>query len=188
MAQLLGALRYRPEGRGFDSRWCYWNFSLPLSFRPHCGPGVDSVSYRNEYQEYFLRGKGGCCVGLAILPPSCADCHEIWEPQPSGSLRACPGLWWDCFTYRINVTFSYLCFIFPKADPCCYFKKENGRSSTHLLVKNLIIIPQFLIRRYVVSALNRASLTKRRNHVAFFKVYRLYILMVSHLATAATDL
>jgi hypothetical protein len=23
-------------------------------FRPHCGPGVDSVSNRNEYQEYFL--------------------------------------------------------------------------------------------------------------------------------------
>ena len=25
---LLEALRYKPEGRGFDSRWCYWNFSL----------------------------------------------------------------------------------------------------------------------------------------------------------------
>jgi hypothetical protein len=24
----LGALRYKPEGRGFDSRWCHWNFSL----------------------------------------------------------------------------------------------------------------------------------------------------------------
>jgi hypothetical protein len=22
------ALRYKPEGRGFDSRWCHWNFSL----------------------------------------------------------------------------------------------------------------------------------------------------------------
>jgi hypothetical protein len=21
-------LRYKPEGRGFDSRWCNWNFSL----------------------------------------------------------------------------------------------------------------------------------------------------------------
>jgi len=26
--QLVEALRYNPEGRGFDSRWCYWNFSL----------------------------------------------------------------------------------------------------------------------------------------------------------------
>jgi len=24
------------------------------SFRPHYGPGVDSASNRNEYQEYFL--------------------------------------------------------------------------------------------------------------------------------------
>ena len=27
------------------------------SFRPHYGPGVDSASNRNEYQEYFLRVK-----------------------------------------------------------------------------------------------------------------------------------
>jgi hypothetical protein len=54
VAQLVEALRYKPEGRGFDSRWCHWNLSLKLSFRPHCGPGVDSTSNRNEYQEYFL--------------------------------------------------------------------------------------------------------------------------------------
>ena len=28
VAQLVEALRYKPEGRGFDSRRCYWNFSL----------------------------------------------------------------------------------------------------------------------------------------------------------------
>jgi hypothetical protein len=28
MALLVEALRYKPEGRGFDSRWCHWNFSL----------------------------------------------------------------------------------------------------------------------------------------------------------------
>ena len=28
VAQLIGALRYKPEGRGFDSRRCHWNFSL----------------------------------------------------------------------------------------------------------------------------------------------------------------
>jgi len=32
------------------------------SFRPHCGPEVESVSNRTKYQEYFLRGKGGRCV------------------------------------------------------------------------------------------------------------------------------
>jgi len=28
----------------------------------------------------FPGGKGGRCVGLTTLPPSCADCLEIWEP------------------------------------------------------------------------------------------------------------
>jgi hypothetical protein len=28
VAQLVEALRYKPEGRGFDSRGCHWNFSL----------------------------------------------------------------------------------------------------------------------------------------------------------------
>jgi hypothetical protein len=37
-------------------------------------------------------GKGGRCVGLITLPPSCADCLKIWEPQPPGTLRACQGL------------------------------------------------------------------------------------------------
>jgi hypothetical protein len=54
VAQLVEALRYKPEGRGFDSRLCHWNISLTSSFRPHCDPGIDSTSNRNEYQEYFL--------------------------------------------------------------------------------------------------------------------------------------
>jgi len=65
------------------------------TFRPHFGPGVDSASNRNEYQEYFLGGgggKGGRCVGLTTLPPSSADCLEICEPHPPGTIRACPGL------------------------------------------------------------------------------------------------
>jgi len=36
--------------------------------------------------------KGGRCEGLTTLQPSCADCLEIWEPQPPGTLKACPGL------------------------------------------------------------------------------------------------
>jgi hypothetical protein len=27
-AQLVEALRYKPEGRGFDSPWSHWNFSV----------------------------------------------------------------------------------------------------------------------------------------------------------------
>jgi hypothetical protein len=78
------------ESRVFDSRLCHWKLSWTC--RPHYGPGVDSTSNRNEYQEYFVRGKGGRCVELTTLLPSCADCLEIWEPQTPGTLRACPGL------------------------------------------------------------------------------------------------
>jgi len=42
--------------------------------------------------EYFLGGKDSWCIGLTTLPPSCSDCLEIWEPQPPGTLWACPGL------------------------------------------------------------------------------------------------
>jgi hypothetical protein len=37
-------------------------------------------------------GKGGQCVGLTSLPPSCVDCLEIWEPETPGFLKVCPGV------------------------------------------------------------------------------------------------
>jgi hypothetical protein len=46
----------------------------------------------------FPGDKDGRRVRLTTLPPSYADCLEIWEPQLPGTLRACPGLQWDCFT------------------------------------------------------------------------------------------
>jgi hypothetical protein len=64
-------------------------------------------SLRNEYQEYFLGGgKDSRCVGLTSLLPSCAECLEIWKPQPAGTLRACPRLHRDCFIFccPFNVT------------------------------------------------------------------------------------
>ena len=30
VAQLVEALRYKPEGRGFDSRWCPWSFFIDI--------------------------------------------------------------------------------------------------------------------------------------------------------------
>jgi hypothetical protein len=43
----------------------------------------------------FPGGKGGRCVGLTTLLPSCADCLEIWEPQlpeNSGSVHFSNGI------------------------------------------------------------------------------------------------
>ena len=65
---------------------------MTKSFWPHYGPGVNTASNRNEYQGYLLVCKWGWCVGLTTLPPSCADCLEIWKSQPPGTLRAWSGL------------------------------------------------------------------------------------------------
>jgi len=59
------------------------------SFRSHYGPGVDSASNRNEYQEYFLAVRKA-----DNLPPSCAvvtksGCLNFMEP--SGPVQACNG-------------------------------------------------------------------------------------------------
>jgi len=43
--------------------------------------------------------KGSWCIGLKTFPPSCAECLEIWEPQPPGTLRASPGLYRECFPF-----------------------------------------------------------------------------------------
>jgi hypothetical protein len=54
---------------------------------------------------------------LTTLPPSCADCLEIWEPQPPGSLRACRGPYRDCFTLTLrNPTFSHRVYLYISYD------------------------------------------------------------------------
>ena len=66
VAQLVEALRYKSEGRGFDSRWCHWNFSLTYSFWPQYGPGVDSSSNRNEFQQPYV-----CNTHITIFTCCC---------------------------------------------------------------------------------------------------------------------
>jgi hypothetical protein len=51
---VVKVLRYKSEGRWFNPRCCHGIFHWHKSFWSHYGPGVDSASNRNEYQEYFL--------------------------------------------------------------------------------------------------------------------------------------
>ena len=51
VVQLVEALRYKTEGHGFDPRGIFRQHNPSQS---HYGPGVDSASDRNEYQEYLL--------------------------------------------------------------------------------------------------------------------------------------
>jgi hypothetical protein len=57
--------------------------------------------YQKWIPRIFPGGKCSRCLWLT-LPPSGADCLEILEPQPPGTLRAFPGLYRDCFTVPSN--------------------------------------------------------------------------------------
>jgi hypothetical protein len=85
--EVFEELCYKLVGCGFDSSWSHWDFSLMHFFQLYFGPGVDSASSTNEYQEYFLGGKGGWRIELTASPFSHADCLEIlgastfWSPE-----------------------------------------------------------------------------------------------------------
>jgi hypothetical protein len=70
-------------------------------FHWHNPPAVvDSAFKRKWMPEIFPGCKGGRCVCLTTLPSSCADCLEIWEPQPPTLLRVSP---------EIALTFTHFC-------------------------------------------------------------------------------
>jgi hypothetical protein len=84
VTQLVEALRYKPEGHRFDSCTMALGSTQPLT----------EMRKRNTSGEGV---KGGRCIGLTALPLSCAECLEIWEPQPPVTLEACPGLYKDIY-------------------------------------------------------------------------------------------
>jgi hypothetical protein len=51
---VVKALCYKPEGRGFETRWGEWFLSIYLILLAALGPGVYSASNRNEYQKHKI--------------------------------------------------------------------------------------------------------------------------------------
>jgi hypothetical protein len=83
VAKLVEALCYKPEDRWFNSRLCHWHFYWynPSSRTMTLGvtQPLTEISTRNNSW-----GKGGRCIGLTNLPPSCADClraSNSWNAQ-----------------------------------------------------------------------------------------------------------
>jgi len=53
-----------------------------------------------------MGGKDGRCVGLKILPPSCADCLEIYKYQSPGNFGTCLDLYRDYSSLHIHIAFN----------------------------------------------------------------------------------
>ena len=90
VAHLVEALRYKPQGRGCDSRGAtgifHWHNLSGRTMALGSSQSLTEISTSNISWERGVKVAG---VGSANSPPSCADCLEIWGPQPPGSLLAC---------------------------------------------------------------------------------------------------
>jgi hypothetical protein len=102
VAQLVEAyiaLLYKQK----DLRINWWDFSQTSSFWLHHGTKGDSASNRKKHQQYLLGDKGGRCVGLTTLQPSCLKILAAsisWNPK--GLSHACKGTVykrWQVFFY-----------------------------------------------------------------------------------------
>jgi hypothetical protein len=90
---VVKVLCYKSEGRWFYSRWCHWKFPLTQSFRLHYGPGFDSASNRNEYQEYLLGVNAAGAWGCQTYPHTVSSSRNNGTFfEISGPLQACNGV------------------------------------------------------------------------------------------------
>jgi hypothetical protein len=97
---LVEALCYKPESRGLDSRFVtvifHWHNPTGRTMTLGLTHPLTEMSTRNN----SWGSKGVRCVGLTTLPPSCADCLEIWELQPPRIHWPVMGLLLNCLEFK----------------------------------------------------------------------------------------
>ena len=95
---LVETLRYKQECRGLILDGVlgifHWFNISGQTMALESTQLLAEMSTRN----FSWEGKGGRCVGLTPLPPSCVDCQNSREPQPPGALRVFLGLYRESFT------------------------------------------------------------------------------------------
>jgi len=98
--------RHKPEGCGFESRWCHWHNLPPTQPRTE-------MKTRNIF--WWGGGKSGRCMGLTNLPHSYADRLDIWSLSLLES-------YWACNMPEEGLLFLYI-FLNPlnaELNPICY--------------------------------------------------------------------
>ena len=108
----------QPKAGRWDARWRSWLRHFAIS-RKVAGSIPDGVTTNYQWHNpsgrsmalgltqflteistrNILWDKGGRCVGLTTLLPSCADYLEIWAPETAGILRNSPSLYRVCCTF-----------------------------------------------------------------------------------------
>jgi hypothetical protein len=79
-----------------------------------CGRIVALGSTRpltRKYQESSLEGKGGRCVGVVTLPPSCADCLEIQGVSTSWTSTGLSRDSFHLYLHSTNIFAAHISFL-----------------------------------------------------------------------------
>ena len=85
-------------------------FLRQLLLRPHYGPGVDSSSNRNKYQEYFLGVKAAGAYGSQpyhLHVPIVLKSGSLNSLEPLGPFQACNGIALPLHQLLMRVVISY---------------------------------------------------------------------------------
>ena len=94
--------------------------------------------------------KGSQCVRLTTSQPSRAECHEIWEPKPPGTLWATPGLLRDCFTFTLIIHHASF-FISPfNSDMFRHWSMPSTWSSSQFFLQHFKMMQAHYVYLYIM--------------------------------------
>jgi hypothetical protein len=77
---VVKALRYKPEGSGFETRSGKLVFSIYLIIPAALGPGVHLASNRNEYQHHINNIYGSKVRPVRSADNLAAICEPVVDP------------------------------------------------------------------------------------------------------------